>query len=66
MTIVQSKLKEYVHKGSMNSFEQLVAVFQTRDRATEMGNKPMDVLPVEGLPVLEKGESKQSPHKVCF
>ena len=65
MTIVQSKLKECVHKGSMNSFEQLVAVFQTRDRATEMGNKPMDVLPVEGLPVLEKGENKV-PTKSVF
>jgi hypothetical protein len=43
----------------MNSFEQLAAIFQTRDGATtETGNKPMDVLPVEGLPVLEKGENK--------
>jgi hypothetical protein len=65
MTIVQSKLKECVHKGSMNSFEQLAAVFQTRDGATEMGNKPMDVLPVEGLPVLEKGENKV-PTKSVF
>ena len=58
MTIVQSKLKECLHKGSMNSFEQLAAVFQTRDGETETGNKPMDVLPVEELPVLEKGENR--------
>ena len=58
MTIVQSNLKECLHKGSMNSFEHLAAVFQTSDGETETGNEPMDVLPVEELPVLEKGENK--------
>ena len=58
MTIVQSKLKECLEKGSMNSFERLSAIFQTGEGGTETGNEPMDVLPTEEPPVAEKGENK--------
>ena len=57
MTIVQSKLKEVLDKGNLNSLERLSAVLQTSEGETETGNEPMDVLPEEVAPVA-KGENK--------
>jgi hypothetical protein len=63
MTIVQSKLKEVLDKGSLNSLDRLSVVLQTNELCeTETGNEPMDdVLPdvdVEEEPVVAKGENK--------
>lgn len=58
MTIVQSKLKEVLDKGSLNSLERLSAVLQTNECETETGNEPMDVLPDVEEPVVAKGENR--------
>jgi hypothetical protein len=67
MTIVQSKLKEVLDKGSLNSLDRLSVVLQTNELCeTETGNEPMDdVLPdvdvdvdVEEEPVVAKGENR--------
>jgi hypothetical protein len=61
MTVVQSKLKEVLDKGHLDSLERLSAVLQTSEGETETGNEPMDVaLPVaeEPVEVAAKGENK--------
>jgi transposase len=66
MTIVQSKLKEVLDKGSLNSLDRLSVVLQTNELCeTETGNEPMDdVLPdvvdveEEEPLVVAKGENR--------
>ena len=57
MVVVQSKLKECLDKGSMNSFERLSNVLATGEEEMETGNEPE---PIDVLPPVEpaKGENK--------